>query len=298
MTLSGDLPAAGSAPPAAGRRDRTARLRRRVRAEVGRAGAVARIPVSRVNPEPRFILGNQRSGTTAVAALLAEATGESAALDLSREVFDPQFDRLRSGTLGLDEHVGRNRFSYSRTIIKEPHLTPFVDDLRARFPHGRFAVVVREPGDNLRSLFDYLEVAGDAGRAAFASARRYRTFKSWRLVVDGDWLGLEGETPLEQMAQRWNLCADAYLRYPDTTVLLRYEDFVADRQAATRALAEGLGLFALPGWGAVAASRSFQPAGVHRDRPPEDFFGPEAIAVIDRICGERMAALGYPRRRG
>lgn len=269
-----------------------------MRAEVGRASAVARIPLSRVNAEPRFVLGNQRSGTTAIAALLAEATGESVALDLSREAFDPQFERLRSGALSLDEHVGRNRSSYSRTIVKEPHLTPFVDDLRARFPHARFAVVVREPGDNLRSLFDYLEVAGDADRAAFASARRYRAFKAWRLVVDGDWLGLAGETPLEQMAQRWNLCADAYLRYPDTTVLVRYEDFVADRQAATRALAEGLGLSSSPGWGAVAATRSFQPVGMHRGRPPEEFFGPDAMAVIDRICGERMAALGYPRLPG
>ena len=41
-----------------------------------------------VNPTPVIILGNQKSGTTAIAALLAETTGKTVALDLQKRVLE------------------------------------------------------------------------------------------------------------------------------------------------------------------------------------------------------------------
>lgn len=270
------------------------RVRRRARAELHRVGAVCAAPLSRVNPEPRFVLGNQRSGTTAIAALLADVTGASAELDLTREVFSPTFDLLRSGEMTIDGHVRRNRASYSRTIIKEPHLTPFLDELRAYFPAARFALVVRDPRDNIRSLYDYLEIPGDQADPQLTRSRRVARWKSWRMVVDGGWLDLDGRKGLEHLAHRWNLCADVYLDNRDRVVLVRYEDFVRDRLGLVRSLGRSLDLG--PGSAHVTADdavRPFQPRGSHRDDSPEAFFGPANLEAIERICGERMSALGY-----
>lgn len=269
-------------------------MRRRIRAEVNRARALCAAPLSQVNHEPRFVLGNQRSGTTAVAALLADVTGASVELDLTREVFAPTFDLLRSGEMTIGEHVRRNRASYSRRIIKEPHLTPFLDQLREHFPDARFAVVVRDPRDNIRSLYDYLEIPGDCAEPRLSSSRRVARWKSWRMVVDGGWLGLDGRQGLEHLAHRWNMCADVYLHNRDQVILVRYEDFLADRLGLVRSLGKSLGLGV--GSAHVAAERAgqaFQPLGAHRGAAPLAFFGPENLAMIDRICAERMSALGY-----
>jgi hypothetical protein len=272
----------------------SARVKRRLKGEVRRLVAVGRTPISRINPEPLFVLGNQRSGTTAVAGLLAQATGMSVALDLTREVFAPTFDRVWAGEMSIDQHVRRNRFSYSKAIVKEPHLTPFLAELRNRFPSSRVAVVVRDPRDNIRSLFDYLEASGRDPDNALMRSPRVRRWKSWRLVVDGRWLGLDGERPLEQLAHRWNLCADAYLAHQRSVVLLRYEDFVVDRRNSIARLALSLGADLVDGdMAADDAHRAFQPRGSHRGARPEEFFGSENVAVIEQICATRMRALGY-----
>jgi Sulfotransferase domain len=265
---------------------------RRSRSSLRRVEARARNPISRVNPEPVFLLGNQRSGTTAIAAILAGVTGATAALDLSREARSPTFDRVRSGQMSLDDHIRRNRFAFSRAIVKEPHLTPFYAELRDRFPRARFALVVRDPRDNLRSLFDYLELPGQGDYEV--ASRRIRARRSWQLVVDGRWLGITAGGRLQQLAERWNLCADVYLENPESVVLVRYEDFVADRRGITVSLARSLGL-PLAGRDIAGrdAARAYQPRGTYRYQAPVDFFGPDSLHVIERICGERMVPLDY-----
>jgi Sulfotransferase domain len=268
-------------------------LVRRSRTSMHRAETVIRNPLGRINPEPVFLLGNQRSGTTAIGAILAHVTGVTAALDLSREVHSPTFDRMRSGQMDLEQHIRRNRFAFTRAIIKEPHLTPFYAELRTHFPRARFGLVVRDPRDNLRSLFDYLELPGQGDHEV--ASRRIRQRRSWQLVVDGRWLGITAPGRLEQLAHRWNICADVYLENRESVVLVRYEDFVADKRGTAISLARSLGLTVarrdLAGSDAV---RAYQPLGMHRDQAPVDFFGPDNVSVIERICGGRMASLGYP----
>ena len=266
--------------------------RRRSRSLLRLAAELTAGPFTRPNPAPAFVLGNQKSGTTAVAALLADLTGASVAQDLIREVVWPSYDRVRSGRLTIDALVRRNRLAFSRDIVKEPHLTPFHDQLRARFPASRAALVVRDPRDNIRSILDRLGVPGD--RVEEAAEHRHRNDRGWRLVLDGSWLGIDAPTILEHLAERWNLCADVHLDHPDDVVLVRYEDVVEDPTAASTALAASLGLpLRRSEVSGRSTRRAHQPRGANRGRAAEDFFGEVNLRTIERVCGPRMARLGY-----
>lgn len=268
-------------------------LRRRGRSTLRLAEALARNPISRINRQAVIVLGNQKSGTTAVAALLAHLSGSTVTLDLTREILYPTHDRVKDGRMSFETFVRRNRFQFSRTIIKDAHLAPFYKELRSIFPQARFVLVVRDPRDNIRSILDRLEISGRDPEASLASPHR-RDRRAWRLVLDGSWLGIQGSGTLEHLAHRWNVCADVYVDHPDLVRLIRYEDFVADRRRAITDLASSLGLNVTRAELAEdVARRSYQPPGKHRAQTPLEFFGSENLATIEAICGTRMAKLGY-----
>jgi len=245
---------------------------------------------AKVHESPIILLGNQKSGTTAIAALLAEMTGLSATLDLKREMNDPVVDRIKTGELSMAEFVRRNKLDFSREIIKEPSLSPYYAELAAEFPRARFIMVIRDPRDNIRSILNRLKISG--ALADIPAGERARMSRAWELIIDGRWLGLDGKNYIEMLAQRWNYIADLYLEHPDRMILVRYEDFSKDKIGTLIKLASGLGLEKRND----VSSRvdvQFQPKG-DRNVRWKDFFGPENLPAIERICEERMRRLGYP----
>src|SRR5882724_5729315 len=100
---------------------------------------------ARVRSNPVFILGNQKSGTSAIATLLAEATGLSLTLDILPEIKNPRYPQVVRGELRFRDFVRRYKLCFSRHIIKEPNITLLHDRLRAYFPEAQFVFVVRDP---------------------------------------------------------------------------------------------------------------------------------------------------------
>jgi hypothetical protein len=241
---------------------------------------------------PVFILGNQKSGTSAVASLLGMMTGKSTAIDLRREYRNkgPQvYPRITSGELPFEELIRRNPFDFSREIVKEPNLTFFYEELVRRFPASRFAIVVRDPRDNLRSFLNAAGIEGDL--SSLPPERLAETDPGFALLFDGRWCGIEADPHyMDQLGARWNACADAWLERREAMVLVRYEDFLADKLAVLRRLA---GALELEPRHDVSAQLdvSFQPPG-----DPSvlwhDFFGAN-LERIERICADRMRELGY-----
>ncbi len=237
-----------------------------------------------------FVLGHQKSGTSIIAALLGKLSGREVTLDLLREVWRPTFHRIPGDdTWSFDDYVRRNRLGFSRPIVKEPNLTFFYPELRDRFPDSRFAFVVRDPRDNVRSLLDALEVPGDLAR--LEERHKHRFNPGWELVFDSSWLGLPGEHWIDRLAHRWNLCCDVYLENAERLALCRYEDFAADKYGEIRRLAGRLGL-AEKNDIEHELDVQYQTRG---DRSVRwiDFFGEENLARIESICAERMQRLGY-----
>jgi len=165
--------------------------------------------------DPVFVLGNQKSGTTAIAALLGLATGEPATLDLRRETRHDFYRRITSGEVHFDRLVRRNALDFSRRIVKEPNLTLFYPQLRRRFPAARFAFVLRDPRDNIRSILDRVELPGDLQR--LEPGRLAHVDPGFALVMDGTWCGItSGGHYVDKLAARWNACLDVYESDPAT----------------------------------------------------------------------------------
>ena len=248
-----------------------------------------REPFARINPRPVIVLGNQKSGTSAVAGLVASATRRSVALDLRNEqTASPAFIACRLGRLPFSELVRRNRLDFSRDIVKEPNLSVLFEQVRSTFPDSPVILIVRDPYDNIRSLLNWMRIPGDRRDIPPGAAERLTSVQ--RSVLHAGWLGIRANDYIESLAYRWNLIADVHLDEPDRVGLVRYEDFCADKAGVIGRIAELLGL-AVRHDISGEVDRQFQPRG-DRSVRRESFFGVN-LARITALCEERMRRLGY-----
>lgn len=249
-----------------------------------------RVRSPRICAAPVFVLGIQKAGTSAIAALLGTHCGMKSTIDLREEIGDQLIYRVRSGRATIDQLVEKNAWDFANPIIKHPNLTFVYPQLRERFPTARFVFVVRHPHDNIRSILDRLSLSGD--RLRLVPADWSKMSPAWRLILSGEGLGQSHESHIDALADRWNIAASVYLADPPGMTLVRYEDFVADKVGVIARLASSSGLVATTDI-AHLVDRQFQPPGAHRAVPPEQFFSPEVLRRIEERCRASMKSLKY-----
>ena len=76
-----------------------------------------RSALSTVNETPILVLGNQKSGTTAIAALLAERAGLSATLDVEEMTAENEQEMHRRKR-GAKDFVASHKLEFSRDLVK------------------------------------------------------------------------------------------------------------------------------------------------------------------------------------
>ncbi|MBW4933796.1 sulfotransferase family protein [Marinobacter sp. F4206] len=244
--------------------------------------------------EPVFILGVQKSGTTAIAALLAEATGLPATLDITRAINRPGAKILRRyGVEGFDDFIYRYRKEFSRKIVKEPGLTFDYECLRTYFPKARFVMIMREPKDNIRSILNRLKVPGNLKELDPEEWPELKRSPAWRINLDSSWLGHWPESYVDSLAYRWRLSAETYFSQPEAFILIRYEDFLADKKGIVEGLAQNLG-FGIASDVAGKVDNQYQSKG-KRVMDYEEYYGGN-IACIRQQCGDFSERLGYSSR--
>ena len=244
-----------------------------------------------VNRRPIFVLGNQKSGTSAIAGLLGKATGLSAAIDIPG-ILEPVQQELHSGALPFGQFIKHNRYEFSRRIIKEPSLTLLVKHIDEHFDAPRFVFVVRDPRQNIRSILNRLGLPGDQDEFdEELLSQTVTNWNSWKSVVDGRWLGIPHRDYVGALAARWNLMFDVFDANRHRFVLARYEDFLVDKSKFIQDLACDLDL--VPRHSIVdVQDMQFQPRG-DRLIAPLDFFGSANLSRIETICSRQMKLLGY-----
>lgn len=236
---------------------------------------VARRLLYRPHPEPVFLLGHPKSGTTAVASLLSRLTGLPVGLDMFRSIGRDRalLERLHRREASFADFVRDYPWHFSRPLVKCPKLTFLEPQLRERFPASRYVLLVRDPRDTLRS---FLHRRGMPGQGP--GLRHLDPFPP----LPGD--------PLEVLARRWCLAVKPWMERPEAFVLVRYEDFAADREGAVRRLAAELGLPAVHDLEGHLDT-PYKPFSGPYD--PAQFFGSENLRRLEEICAAERERLGY-----
>ncbi|MGV2829974.1 sulfotransferase family protein [Myxosarcina sp. GI1(2024)] len=235
-----------------------------------------------LHPAPIFILGHAKSGTTAIATLLAKISRQLVTIDPIYRI-DPQNElqrQLLTGKLKLKDVVRAHKFYFSTPINKDPKLTFFYQDLRECFPQAKFIFVIRDPRDNIRSFLNRRNIPGHLKHIPFEK----RGFV-------GQIPPIPGKNYIEQLSNRWNLAADTYLANRSQFTLIRYEDFIADKIAAIAHLAHQMQLKPIEDISQFIDIQ-YQPSG-DRSSSWLEFFG-NNFQTIETICGERMNYFDYP----
>lgn len=248
-------------------------------------------PFFALRQDPIFVYGNQKSGTSAVAALVARAYGLSHDIDVGGFRVE-QYEALYAGRIDLETLIRkRARIEFSKGLIKEPNLTFLWPSLRALYPRGRQIFVVRNPKANIRSICNRLKIPGNLQQLDTSTYPEISPM--WEAILQNRWVGEPGRdlNYIGRAAERWKIAAQQYEHHKKDTVLIRYEDFVKDKVGTIGALSTELGLSVtsdITPWVDV----QYQPAG-KKVRDYGQFFGLENLAIIGRECGPLMRVLGY-----
>lgn len=275
-------------------------------------------------PDPIFVLGCSRSGTTVTYETLAAAPG---LLHFGYEI--PQFWNRLSGPLtngwsseAADERHARPhhraaafRFFYQRlgrgqVLDKTCINTLRVPYLHKLFPNARFVFIQRDGRDNISSMMDgWREGRSDGsfglnqffGPAPDPVAINGGEFREWHFFLPPGWRDYNQASLEEVCAYQWitanQLALDASTRIPvNQWIPLRYEDLV-DRPIETfERVFSQLGMTFTEQLRARCGELDRRPTSIVSGPPRRAKWrerNPEAIARVRERIRPMMERLGY-----
>jgi len=248
---------------------------------------------AKIHDNPIIVLGNQKSGTSVIAHLLADFGGLSKTIDIPPLWASVHGIEIMRGRIDFTDIVIRHRIYFSTELIKEPMMIFFANQVLEMFPRAKYAFVIRGPRDNIRSILNSRNVPGhlrEMEERFIPGPPRNRMIVN--AFIDASVWGGETENYIGVLAHRWNKAVDIYLRHQDRMILARYEDFMNDKCGFIIKIAEELGI---PKKNDISqkVNIQYQPRGKERNVSWEEFFGRENLMCIERICGSRMRKFGY-----
>ncbi len=244
---------------------------------------------------PVFVLGNQKSGTTAIAALLAECVGETFISDVlySTKV---QLKDVLDESPSLEALACSHPESFRATVVKDNDFTFLYPSLARAFPEASFVFIVRDPRQNIRSILNRLKFPGDLDSLSAEQYTQLRTkLPGWHTILTGSSFGWSTGHYIDVLADRWVRANQVYLSASDRMTLVRYEDFDAAKRPVIERLATELG-FTVVNDISESQDRQYQPVG-DRSIAPEVFFGQGNLERLERCCATLMPSFGYEPSR-
>ncbi len=240
-----------------------------------------------------IVAGMPKSGTTAIAKLLAEAADVKVCSDPFHQLGERNVDfreELFGGTLPLEKLWRRYQHIFSGEIVKDPNFPLLLSQIVKFLPEAQLVSIIRDPRDNIRSILNRLNLPGDPQGVDLSSANIPAT---WRNVLLGKQPDIPGDDYVEVLAHRWKISTEAFLQHRKRCVEIRYEDFVAQKSASISKLAASLGYTQLANIDHLVDVQ-YQPKGDSAGRW-KDFFEASQLDVINRVTGPLLGEFGYDR---
>ncbi len=242
-------------------------------------------------PNPIFILGNEKSGTTAITANVAQAAGLKVTLDIP-PIWNPMHGKLHKKEVKLNDFIKDNAYYFKNQIIKEPVLSFFIPELIELYKDSKFVLIVRDPRDNIRSILNRLKIPGNLESLKEQNIDWNSSFwKSWQTVLYMDWMGINYDNYVESMALRWTVLYKSYKEHQDKVILVKYEDFMKDKGSFITQLCKDLELPVKNDF-KQTLNKQFQSKG-NRNTSWEEFFGVKNLERINSSCSEYFSELNY-----
>lgn len=275
-------------------------------------------------PDPVFVIGCSRSGTTVTFETLA-ASGHFVHFDY--EI--PQFWNALHGPLGNgwaseaataeDARPGHReralahyfaRLGPGQVLDKTCINTMRVGYLHALFPHARFVFIQRDGRDNISSMMDGWRLGrqdGGFGLAQFFGASPEPVaindgeFREWHFFLPPGWRQLNRASLEEVCAYQWitanRLALDAARQLaPEQWIGVRYEDIFERPAEMFAEVFARLGLPFEARMQAHCAGLAGKPTSIVKGAPQRQKWkahNPEAIARILPMIAPMMHELGY-----
>ena len=245
---------------------------------------------SQIKPDPLFILGNPKSGTTIIANLLSKATKQTLTSDIQSIIkYAPL--QLDFNLLSFDDFIKQHKYEFSKEIIKEPFLSFYTEELIKSFPNAKFIWIVRNPYQNIRSILNRLKIPGNLPKINFNNFTELEKTPAWKLNLQSRMLGYNSSNYIEALAFRWNHVINIYKQNQNKIRLVKYEDFILDKQKYIENLALELD-FTIQSNISNSVNIQYQPKG-NSEIDLRKFFGVENYKIINKLCKENMQELGY-----
>jgi len=241
------------------------------------------------NPNPIMFLGNQKSGTTAIAGLFSELVDLPATLDFCDASTYRLLHQLHLGNTNFRSLLTRERLAFRQPIIKEPELTFLWDKIARYFPKARVVFIIRHPRDNIRSILDRLGLPGSTSDSWTSLSERIPL--GWSQVVDPRCHKFGTDSLVATLARRWERAAAIGFTNRRKFLTVRYEDFLRDKEGVLLELADRLSLSPVSNL-KDRFDHQFQPRG-NQTVNLREYFGNENFDLIGQICDDRMKAFGY-----
>ena len=234
-----------------------------------------------------IILGNQKSGTSAIASLLGIACGLEYQIDIPC-LWPPVVSKIRSGEINFHSLVINNQAQFNAPLLKEPNFTFIYDHIANYFNNCQFVFISREPKENIRSLLNRLRIKGNHQNKTFED---FDLTEVERAVLDPSRLGQTYSHYIEVLADRWKLATDVYLESKSTLNLVRYEDFCKNKEQYILNLADLLKLQANNSISDLV-DKQFQSKG-KKVLNYRMFYGAANFQKINNICCNNAKQMGY-----
>lgn len=244
----------------------------------------------KLESSPIFILGNEKSGTSAIASLLGEATNQSYTIDVPSIYKQDHLEKIIKKEVDLKTFINQySKIEFSKQIIKEPSFTWFYPQLKSVYPKAKSVFIVRDPRTNIRSMLNRMNIKGNLEHLSTDNTSHLPI--EWQKTIDNDWLGIDSRNYIESLSMRWNKAVSVYLENKNYFTLIKYEDFLENKTQTISELANQLSL-KVSGSIEEQLDLPFQPPG-DNSLPLSIFFGEKNLELIEATCQKGMKQLNY-----
>ena len=240
-----------------------------------------------VSEHPIIVIGDQKSGTSVIAHLLADFGGLSKTIDIPPLWGWAGADIMR-GKVKFASVVEQHKHHFSTELIKEPNMTFFIDQVIEFFPNAQYVFVIRDPRDNIRSQLNRRKLPGNLEHL---EPQHLAGLSPKRVLVSEKIWGVPGENYIGMLACRWNRAIDQYVHFQDRMILAKYEEFMRDKYNFIQGIALQLKLSQKVDI-SDRLDVQYQPRG-NREISWKEFFERANLQRIERICESKMRKFGY-----